>query len=92
MAEYETDLAAVYAAEGETVTVAGTAVSAFWNTGYGEALGVAGSDIALRCVASHVSHAAVGDAVVRGPASYTIRGIEAIFPDGLETLLVLERA
>jgi hypothetical protein len=89
---YATDLAAVYAAEGETVTVAGTGVSAFWNTGYGEALGVAGSDTALRCIASSVAHAEVGDAVVRGPASYTIRSIAPIFPDGLETLLVLERA
>jgi hypothetical protein len=89
---HATDLAAAYAAEGETVTVAGVGVSAFWNTGYGDALGVAGSDVALRCIASDVAHAEVGDTVVRGPASYTIRSIAPIFPDGLEVLLVLERA
>ncbi len=54
---FSSDLAAAYAAEGETVTVAGAGVSAFWNTGYGDALGVAGSDVALRCIASDVAHA-----------------------------------
>jgi len=85
-----TDLAAAYAAQGESITVAGTDVVCFFDTGYAEALSVAGTAPALRCIASTVAHAAAGDAVVRGADTYTIRNVLPIGPDGLETILVLE--
>ncbi len=89
---FSSDLAAVYTAQGELITVAGVPVECFFNTGYGDSLGVAGSETALRCIASTIGHAAVGGVVVRGPATYTIRSIEPLFPDGLEALVILERA
>ena len=92
MPEYAADLAAAYAAQGESVTVAGTAVTCFFNTGYADALGVATNARALRCISTSISHAAIGDTVTRSAIDYTIRGIEAIPPDGLETVIVLEAA
>lgn len=92
MPAYESDLAAVYAAEAELVTVAGTSVEAFYDGGYAETLNMAGVAPSLRCIASAVAAAAVGDAVTRGTAGYVVRGIEPIAPDELETRLILERA
>jgi hypothetical protein len=89
---YASDLAAVYAAQGEAVTVAGTAVTAFFDGGYAEALGVAGTGPSLRCIASTVAAAAAGDAVVRAAVTYTVRNILPIPPDELETRLILEAA
>ena len=89
---FASDLAAVYAAQGEAVTVAGTAVTAFFDGGYSEVLGVAGTGPSLRCIASTVSAAAVGDTVVRGGVTYTVRNKLPIGPDELETRLVLEQA
>jgi len=89
---FATDLAAAYATEGESITVDGTAVTCFFNTGYGDALGVSGDQLALRCIATSVSAVAVGDSVTRGSDTYTVRGIQPIAPDGLETFLILETA
>ncbi len=89
---YASDLAAVYAAEGEEVTIGGSPVVVFWDAGYAEALGMAGNAPSLRCIASTVSGVAVGATVVRGPATYTVRNILPISPDEMETRLVLEAA
>lgn len=92
MVAYASDLAAVYAAEGETMTVGGSPVVCFFDEGYADALGIVGERYALRCIASTVASAAVGDTVVRGSTTYTIRGIQPIWPDALEAILVLEAA
>jgi hypothetical protein len=87
------DLSAFYADFGESVTVAGSSISAIFDSGYGEAAGiVAGTVPRLRCRASDVSGVAIGAAVVRAGTNYTVRGREAVPPDELETVLVLERA
>ena len=87
---FASDLAAAYAQEGETVTVDGADVKAFFDAGYLDALGVAGTQLSLRCIASTVAGVAVGDTVVRAAVSYTVRGIQSIYPDELETRLILE--
>ena len=87
---FATDLAAAYAAQGESVTVDGTACTAFFDAGYLDALGVAGKQVSLRCVSSSITGAAIGDTVVRSGASYTVREIQTIYPDELETRLILE--
>lgn len=89
---FASDLAAAYAQEGETVTVDGADVKAFFDAGYLDALGVAGTQLSLRCVASTVSGVAIGDSVVRDGTTYTVRDMQTIWPDELETRLILERA
>lgn len=86
------DLAAAYEAQAETVTVDGVAVRAFFDGGYAETMGAAGRALGLRCVASTVAGVAPGDAVVRGAENYTVREVQPIGPDELETYLVLEKA
>lgn len=87
---FATDLAAAYAQQGESVTVDGTAVTAFFDGGYVDVLGVAGRMLSLRCMTSDVAGVAVGDTVVRGAVSYTVREVQTIPPDELETRLGLE--
>ena len=87
---YASDLAAAYEAHGETFTVDGTAVDAFIEAGFAESLGISGTAISVRCISSQIAGAAVGDTVVRGAASYTIREVQTIGPDELETRLILE--
>ena len=73
-----------------TVRDGRTECVAFFDEGYADALGVMGERYALRCIASTVASAAVGDTVVHDSTSYTIRGIQPIWPDAMETILVLE--
>ena len=85
-------LAGAYAALGESVTVDGSSVTAIFDAGYADAFDVSGTALSLRCITSDVSGVAVGDAVVRAAVNYTVRAIQPIAPDALETRLILERA
>lgn len=87
-----TNLAGAYAALGESVTVDGSPVTAMWDGGYAQAFDVSGSACSLRCMSSDVSGVSIGDTVVRATVSYTVRAIQPIAPDELETRLILERA
>lgn len=89
---YASDLTAAYAAHGETVMVNGDTVFAFFDTGYADALEVAGQQPSLRCIAADVAGVAAGDPVVRAGTNYTVRNLLQIAPDGLELRLVLELA
>lgn len=86
------DLSAFYADFGESVTVAGSPITAIFSGGYAEALDVAGTQPTLRCIAADVSGVALGAAVVRAGVNYTVRGKQPVAPDELETVLILERA
>lgn len=88
---FAADLPAFYADFGETVTVAGSQITAIWSGGYVEVDGVAGTRPLLRCRASDVAAVSVGATVLRGAVSYTVRGIQPVAPDELETVLILER-
>lgn len=85
-------LAGAYAALGESVTVDGSAVTAIFDAGYAEAFDVSGNIPSLRCISSTVSGVEVGDTVVRAAVTYTVRSIQPIAPDELETRLILERS
>jgi hypothetical protein len=85
------DLPSLYFDFGETVTVDGADITAIFDTGYAETLEAAGSGPSLRCVSADVATVATGDAATVRAIAYTVRGIEPIGPDGLETRLILER-
>lgn len=89
---FESDLAAAYAAQAETVSIGTGTALAFFDGGYGEAYEVAGTFPSVRCIASDVSTVAAGDTVVRDSVTYTVRNLMPIAPDELETRLILERA
>lgn len=90
--DFSADLAAFYVDFGETVTVAGSPITAIFSGGFAAIDGVAGTRPLLRCRAADVAAVSVGAAVVRGAVNYVVRGIEPATPDELETFLVLERA
>jgi hypothetical protein len=89
---FASDLAAVYAAQAELVTIAGVPTECFFDGGYAEALDMAGTSPSLRCITSAVSSVTVGASAVRGSVTYAVRNILPIGPDELETRLILERA
>lgn len=86
------DLSAFYADFGEPVSVAGSSITAIWSSGYTGVLDASSSAPTLRCRSTDVSSVAVGSPVIRAGVNYTLRGKETIFPDELETILILERA
>lgn len=85
-------LAALYATHGELVTVAGSPITAIYDGGYVGSHGVACTQPSLRCMAADVVSVTIDAAVVRGSVSYTVRGIEPMPPDEMETRLILELA
>lgn len=89
--DFSADLAAFYVDFGETVTVAGSPITAIFSGGFAAIDGVAGTRPLLRCRAADVAAVSVGTAIVRGSTNYVVRGIEQIPPDEVEVLLVLER-
>lgn len=77
---------------GETVTIAGNAVTAIFDGGYAETLDASGTAPSLLCIAADVAAVVVGDAVIRNAAAYTVRNILPEPPDEALTRLVLEAA
>lgn len=90
--DFTADLPALYSALGESVTVAGSPVTAIFDGGYAEQLGIGGTLPTLRCVASDVVGVERGDSVVRAGISYVVTNVEPIPPDEAEKRLILERA
>jgi hypothetical protein len=95
--DFSASLDALYATFGESATIAGSPITAIYDGGHVEALGVIGTQPSLRCRAADVSAIAVGAAVELDPllhaiVSYTVRERQVLPPDELEVRLILERA
>ena len=79
--DFAADLSAMYADFGEAVTVAGNPVTAIFDGGFADALGVAGTSPSLRCRSADVSAVAINAAVVRGGVTYTVKARQPIAPE-----------
>lgn len=84
-------LAGYFVDFGESVTVAGTAVTAIFDGGYAQTLEAAGTAPSLLAVGTDVAGVAVGDAVLRAGTGYVVRNVIPEPPDEVLTRLVLER-
>ncbi len=84
-------LVELYEQMGESVTLAGSPITAIFDGGYVEALGMSGTAPTLRCIASQAPASVIGQTAVRGAITYIVRGREPLPPDELEVRLILER-
>lgn len=89
--DFAQDLPTFYADFGEPVVVAGSTITAIFDGGYVDALGVASTQPSLRCQAPDVATAQKGAAVVRAGVNYTVETRQPVAPDELEIRLMLRR-
>lgn len=89
--DFTGDLPTFYADFGEPVVVAGNPLTAIFDGGYVDALGIASTQPSLRCMAADVAAAQKGAAVVRAGVNYTVETRQPVAPDELEVRLMLRR-
>jgi hypothetical protein len=86
------DLAASYEALGEPAVVAGSPpIIVIFSGGQVDAITLAAPQRMLRCRASDAAAVTEGAPVVFRGRSFTVRAMEPVAPDELETMLILER-